>query len=88
MLGIFARAYADGGDALLYRRAARCRSRTGLVVVVDDVDVHALAAVASLAGPVVDYVVAHVHALVHLRSGARAEARRARRMVDHEVVVV
>ena len=66
--------YAYAGYALLYARAALQSARSGFVVVIDDVDVHALAAVATIAAPVVDDVVAHVHTLIFLCAGTRTEA--------------
>ena len=88
VLGIFRRTDAYLCNALLYLGRRLHGAGAGLVVVVDHVDIHALAAVAALAAPVVDDVVAHVHALVGLGAGARTQSRRAALIVGHQVVVV
>ena len=86
--GVARGAYPYARYALLYCCGAQFGGRPGLVVVVHYVHVHAFAAVAAVAAPVVDDVVAQVHALVGLGAGARAESRGARCVVDDEVVVV
>ena len=58
--------YAGRGKAVFECPRLRCRSR--FVVVVHDVDVHSLAAIASVAAEVIENIVAKVHALVGLRA--------------------
>ena len=78
---------AQARDALLLRGAYLSGAGTGLVVVVHDVHVHGLTAVAAVATVVVEHVVAHVHALVELGGVARTKARHAALVVGHQVVV-
>ena len=78
----------DAGNALLDSGGTVGGAGAGLVVVVDDVDIHALATVASVSAPVVDDVVAQVHALVGLGAWTRAQTGRTRRVVYHEVVMI
>ena len=88
VLYVFVGAHPDACYAALYRRAALFRAGAWLVVVVNYVHVHGLAAVASVAGPVVEHVVAHVKAFVKLGCVARAEAWHAALVVCQQVVVV
>ena len=88
VLGVFRGAYVDGGDALLDGGAAFVGSGPWLVVVVDDVDLHALAAIAAIACPVVEDVVAQVHLFAGLRAGAGAKTGHARVVMGHEVMMI
>ena len=74
-------------DALLLGGAYLRGAGTRLVVVVHDVHVHGLAAVAAVATVVVEHVVAHVHALVELGGVARTQTRHTALVVGHQVVV-
>ncbi len=71
----------DGGVALL------C-GRTYLVVVVHHVHIHAFTSVATIASPIVDDIVAEVHAFVGLCAWTRTETRCARFVVRNEVVMI
>ena len=86
VLGIVAGADVDRGNAHAF--SARWRAGARLVVVVHDVHLHTLTAIAAVARPVVDDVVAHVHAFVGLCAGTRAEAWRTGYVVGYQVVMV
>ena len=88
MLGVVRGTDIDAGNALLDSGGTVGGAGTGLVVVVDDVDIHALATIASVSAPIIDDVVAQVHALVGLCARTRTQTGRTRRVVYHEVVVV
>ena len=86
MLGVFRRTDVDAGNA---HTLSSCGSAgAGLVVVVDDVDIHALAAIAAIATPVVDDVVAQIHALVSLGAGTRTQTGCTAGVMNHEVVMI
>ena len=77
VLGISRVAHTNLGDALLYLLAALSGCRPGLVIVVDDVDVLSLTAIAAIAAPVVEHVIANVDALVFLCCSSRPQSRTA-----------
>ena len=88
MLGILGVAHANLGDALLNLLAALGSARTRLVVVVDEIDVHTLTAIAAIAAPVVEDVVADINTLVGLCGLTRTQSRTARVVVSQQVMVV
>ena len=62
--------------------------RTGLVVVVDNVHLHGLTAIATVSTKVIHDIVAHVHALVKLCCGTRTKTGSTAPVMGHQVVVV
>ena len=88
MLGIFRGSDAYLGNAFLHLRAGIQCTWSGLIVVVDDVDVHTFTTIAALTSPVVDDVVAHVHTFVSLSTRTRTETGRTALIVGYQVVVV
>ena len=59
----------------------------GLIVVVDDGDIHSLTAVASVAAEVIYAIVAQIHTLVKLCGGTRAKARGTAAMVGNKIMM-
>ncbi len=86
MMSIGSGAHAYRKYAVAHREMTRS-GRAGLIIIVDQIAVHALGPVASRAGPVVYHIVAHVHMLALLRHGVRAESRRAALVMSQQIVV-
>ena len=88
MMRVFRCPDAYSRDASLDERAAFQCGRPRLVVVVDDVHIHALTAVASVASPVVENVVSQIHPFVSLCTRSGAEARHTAFMVGKQIMVI
>ena len=82
---IFIGAYSNSGNSV----SLLVGGGTGswLIVVIDDVDIHSLTAVASVAAEVIYDIVAHVHTLVKLCGGTRTKARGTAAMVGYEIMM-
>ena len=86
MVGVLRSADVGGGNTLS-AMVSRC-SRTRLEVIVDNVHRHGFATVATVGSPVVDDIVAQVHAFVLLSERTRTKTRRARSVVGYQVVMI
>ena len=82
---VFSRAYAYASQSVCHRLVRS--SWSWLVVVVYDIHVHALAAVAAIARPVVEYVVTHIHVLILLSSLAWTKSWHTADVVSHKVMM-
>ena len=78
---IFIGAYSNSGNAISLLVCGA--SGSWLIVVIDNINVHSLTAVASVAAEVIYDIVAHVHTLIKLSGGTRAKARGTAAMVGN-----
>ena len=76
----------DFGNAVTYGAIGSSRSR--LIVIVHDIYFHAFTAITSVAGPVIEYIIAQIHIFTFLCSGTRAETGDTTFMVGHQIVMV
>ena len=82
---IFIGAYSNSGNAISLLVCGA--SGAWLIVVIDNINVHSLTAVASVAAEVIYDIVAHVHTLIKLSGGTRAKARGTAAMVGNKIMM-
>ena len=82
---IFFRSHTNTSDtlALVISR----RTRTGLIIVVDDIHVHALTTIATVTAEIINHIITHIHPFVQLCGGARTQTRGTTGMMDNHVVM-
>ena len=88
VLGILGSTHADLGDTLFNLLAALGSARTRLVVVVDDIDILTLTAVAAIAAPIIEHVVADVNTFVSLCRLSRTQSWTAAVVMGQQIVVI
>ena len=65
-------AYSYGGNTVADRAVFRC-SRSWFIIIVHNIDTHAFSAIATVSGPVVEYVIPHIHVFAFLSKWTRSQ---------------
>ena len=65
-------AYSYGGNTVADRAVFRC-SRSWFIIIVHNIDTHAFSAIATVSGPVVEYVIPHIHVFAFLSKWTRPQ---------------
>ena len=78
----------DGSNTILHGTALFTSGRSGLVIVVIDIYIHTFPTVATISGPIINHVIAHIEKFLFLRTGTRAETRRTALVMTQQIVVI
>ena len=85
-MAILGSAYTKRSYTIAHRTVFR-GSRSRFIVVVDNIHLHAFTAITTIARPVVNHVIPHIHILASLRERTRAKTRRTAFVMRQQIMM-